>query len=58
MASENVELVRRSYDLLNSLGRTGPEFLDPEDVAPDLWQRFDPDFELHERRDAAAEALT
>jgi ketosteroid isomerase-like protein len=51
MASENVELVRRGYEVLNSVGRTGREFLDPEGFAPDLWERLDPGLELHERPD-------
>jgi ketosteroid isomerase-like protein len=51
MSEENVELVRRNYEVINSIGRTGPGFVDPEAVAPDLWARLDPDFELHERPD-------
>jgi ketosteroid isomerase-like protein len=51
MASENVELVRRGYELLNSVGRTSAEPFDPEELAGDLWERFDPDLELHERAD-------
>jgi ketosteroid isomerase-like protein len=49
MSQETVELVRRNYETANSIGRTGPEFVDPEEVAPDFWARLDPDFELHER---------
>jgi ketosteroid isomerase-like protein len=49
MSQENVELVRRNYEIANSVGRTGAEFVDPEDVAPEFWARLDPDFELHER---------
>jgi hypothetical protein len=36
MPQENVEIVRRNYEVVNSIGRTGPEFVDREDVAPDL----------------------
>jgi hypothetical protein len=31
------------------LARTGSEFVDPEEIAPDLWGRLAPDVELHER---------
>jgi SnoaL-like domain len=48
MSEENVDLVRRNYEVINSLGRT-EEFVDPEEIAPDLWGRLDPDVELHER---------
>jgi ketosteroid isomerase-like protein len=48
MSQENVDLVRRNYEVINSLGRTA-EFVDPEEIAPDLWGRLDPDVELHER---------
>jgi hypothetical protein len=51
MSGENVELVRLCYEMVNSIGRTGPGFTDPEEVAPDLWARIAPDFELHERPD-------
>ena len=51
MSQENVELVRRNYEVINSIGRTGREFVDPEDAAPDLWSRLALDFELHERPD-------
>jgi ketosteroid isomerase-like protein len=51
MSEGNVELVRRCFDMVNSIGRTGPGFTDPEEVAPDLWARLAPDFELHERPD-------
>jgi ketosteroid isomerase-like protein len=50
MPGENVELVRRCYEMINSIGRT-EAFVDPEEVAPDLWARFAPDCELHERPD-------
>ena len=51
MSEENVALVRRNYELINSLGRTGEEFADPEELAPDLWASLAPDFELHGRPD-------
>jgi ketosteroid isomerase-like protein len=51
MSDDNVELVRLCYAMVNSIGRTGPGFTDPEEVAPDLWARLAPDFELHERPD-------
>jgi ketosteroid isomerase-like protein len=50
MSDENVALVRRIYDVINAIGRTD-EFVDPEDVDPDLWRHLDPAFELHERTD-------
>ena len=49
MSQENVEIVRRNYEVVNSIDRTGPEFIDPEEVAPDLWARLAPEFEFHER---------
>lgn len=51
MPKDSVEIVRRNYEVINSIGRTGPEFVDPEAVAPDLWSRLSPDFELHDRPD-------
>ena len=51
MSSDNVDIVRRNYEVINAIGRTGAEFLDPEEMAPDLWARLAPDFELHERSD-------
>jgi ketosteroid isomerase-like protein len=51
MSTENVELVRRNYEVVNSIGRTDADFVDPEVFAPDLWARLAPDFELHERSD-------
>jgi ketosteroid isomerase-like protein len=50
MSRANVELVRRSYEMINSIGRT-EGFVDPEEVAPDLWARLATAFELHERPD-------
>ena len=51
MSEENVEVVRRTYEVINAIGHTGPEFDDIEVLAPDLWARLDPAFELHERRE-------
>jgi ketosteroid isomerase-like protein len=49
MSQENVEIVRRNFEMINSIGRTGDDFVDPEELAPDLWERLAEDFELHER---------
>ena len=49
MSEENVEIVKRSFDLFNALGTTGDAFVDPEVVAPEFWSRLAPDVELHER---------
>ena len=49
MSPENVELVRRGYELNNALARTGDAFVDPEEVAPEFWSRLAADFELHDR---------
>jgi ketosteroid isomerase-like protein len=51
VSQENVALVRRNYEVVNAIGRTSSEFVDPETLAPDLWARLAPDFELHERPD-------
>ena len=50
MSDSNVDLVRRSYEMINAIGRT-EEFVDPEKAAPEVWARTAPDFELHERPD-------
>ena len=50
MSEENVALVRRNYEAINSIGRT-EGFVDPEEVAPDLWASLAPDFELVGRKD-------
>ena len=47
MSQENIEVVRRIYEV--SFGRTLPEAVDPEEVAPQFWAHLAPDFELHER---------
>jgi hypothetical protein len=46
-----VALVRGNYDAINSIGRTGEAFVDPEELAPDLWARLAPDIELRGRPD-------
>ena len=51
MSEENVALVRRNYEVINAIDRSGDEFVDPEEVAPDLWSSLAPDFELHGRPD-------
>jgi ketosteroid isomerase-like protein len=51
MSAETLELVRRSYEVINSIGRTGDEFVDPQEIARELWEGVTPDFELHERPD-------
>jgi ketosteroid isomerase-like protein len=51
MSEENVALVRRNYEVINAIGRTGDEFVDPEELAPELWASLAPDFELHGRAD-------
>jgi ketosteroid isomerase-like protein len=48
--SANVQLVRRTYEVIGSIGRTDG-FVDPEELAPDLWGRLADDFELWERQD-------
>jgi len=51
MSQESVELVRRSLELYNALGETSDTFVDPEEVAPEVWSRLAPNVELHERAD-------
>ena len=51
MSQENVEIVRRNYEVINQIDRTSAEFVDPKEAAPDLWSRLDADIELHERPD-------
>ena len=51
MSEENVAVVRRNYEVVNAIGRTGEEFVDPEEFAPDLWASLAEDFELHGRPD-------
>ncbi len=45
-----MEIVRRNFEVVNSIGTT-TSFVDPEDLAPDLWARLAPEFELHQRSD-------
>ena len=51
MSEENVALLRRIYEMINAIGRTGDEFVDPEELAPDLWASLAPDVEFHGRPD-------
>jgi ketosteroid isomerase-like protein len=51
VSEENVALVRRNYEVINSIDLSGDGFVDPEEVAPDLWANLAPDFELHGRPD-------
>ena len=51
MSEENVELVRRNYEAINSIRRTDEKFVDPEEIVPEIWERLAPDFELHGRPD-------
>jgi ketosteroid isomerase-like protein len=51
MSEENVALVRRNYEAINSIDRSSVDFVDPEEEAPDLWGSLAPDFELHGRPD-------
>jgi ketosteroid isomerase-like protein len=51
MSQENVDIVRRAYEVNNLIGRTTVEFLDPEKVVPDFWAHLAPDVELHERHE-------
>jgi ketosteroid isomerase-like protein len=57
VSEENIALVRRNYEVVNAIGRTGDEFVDPEEIAPDLWARFAADFELHSRPDVPDSTL-
>jgi ketosteroid isomerase-like protein len=51
VSEENVALVRRNYEVINSIDRSGEEFVDPEVAAPDLWAGLAPDFEISGRSD-------
>jgi ketosteroid isomerase-like protein len=51
VSEEYVALVRRNYEVINAIDRSGDEFVDPEEMAPDLWASLAPDFELHGRPD-------
>ena len=55
MSEKNVALVRRNYEVINAIDRSSDEFVDPEEVAPDLWASLAPDFELHGRPDFQVE---
>ena len=58
MSQENVEIVRQSYEIAKSIGRTGADFVDPEEVAPAFWARLDPDVELHDLGAARCKGLS
>lgn len=49
MSKENVELLQRTYQRFNSIGRVDPEEVDLQQLVPELWDRLAPDLELHER---------
>src|SRR5262245_27762099 len=51
MSPENVALAQREYEVMNSIGLTSEEFVDPEHLAPDLWASLAPDFEVRGRPD-------
>jgi ketosteroid isomerase-like protein len=51
VSEDRLDFVRRAYDAISSVGRTEREGLDPEEVDRDVWDRIDPDMELHERAD-------
>jgi ketosteroid isomerase-like protein len=51
VSEENVALVRRNYEVINSIDRSGDEFVDPEMAAPDLWAGLASDFEISGRSD-------
>ena len=51
MSRENVEIVRRNYEVINAIDRKSDEFVDPEEIAPDHWASLAPDMELHGRPD-------
>jgi ketosteroid isomerase-like protein len=57
MSEENVDLVRHIYEVFNSVGRMGPDFVDPEEVAPDIWAQLAPDFEMRSRPDVPDQAV-
>jgi hypothetical protein len=48
---EDLQILRRGYEAINAIDAADGSFVDPEDVAPELWARLAPDFELHERND-------
>ena len=35
MSEENIRLIRRNYEVINSIGRTSDDFVDPEEVEDD-----------------------
>jgi ketosteroid isomerase-like protein len=57
MSEDNLALVQHIYEVFNAVGRMGPEFVDPEKVAPDIWAQLAPDFEMRSRPDAPDQAV-
>jgi ketosteroid isomerase-like protein len=51
VSEETIALARRIYEVINATDRSGEAFVDPEEMAPDLWTRLATDFELHGRPD-------
>jgi ketosteroid isomerase-like protein len=51
VSEENVALARQLYDAINSIGPTGKDFVDPEELMPEFWAKLAPDFELRGRPD-------
>lgn len=51
MSEENVNLTRGFVDRINALGRMDQVSLAPEKAFGELWQRIDPEVELHGRPD-------
>jgi ketosteroid isomerase-like protein len=51
MNDEDLDILRRGYEAINAIDAADGSFVDPEGVAPELWARLAPDFELHERTD-------
>jgi ketosteroid isomerase-like protein len=51
VSEEIVALVRRYYEAINSIDRSGDQFVDPQEAAPDLWAGLSPEVELHGRAD-------
>jgi hypothetical protein len=49
VSDEYIALVRQNYRFINAIGRTDADFVDPEEVAPDLWARVAPGVELQAR---------
>src|SRR3954451_783645 len=52
MSAENVEFVRQALEAINRVVGEDPGSFDLERDAPEVWERIDPAFELHQRADA------